>query len=75
MTNTLSELEAKLAYYRQHDCSYDEHEAGCPVCGDIEQIEHELSRLQDAWPSGTSYPDTAHKSENRQPGAVKDSRQ
>lgn len=44
---TLEELQAILDRYKPHDHSYDEREGGdCPVCEDIDQIEHEISLIQ-----------------------------
>jgi len=42
----LAALKEKLAKYKRHECSFDDHEASCPVCGDIEQIEWEIEMLQ-----------------------------
>ena len=39
---TVAELERLLTEYRQHECSDDEWERGCPVCNDIDGLEHEL---------------------------------
>jgi hypothetical protein len=42
---TLEELKRKLESMRGHEHSYDEQEDGCPVCGDMDQIEHEIDLL------------------------------
>ena len=41
----IAQLKAKIADYKPHTCYGDDHEAGCPVCADIDQMEHELSLL------------------------------
>lgn len=45
---SVEELRAKLAEYRRHECSEDEHEGGeCPVCNDIAGIVHEIRLATD----------------------------
>ena len=43
---SLEELDNLLAEYKTHKCSVDEREGGCPVCADIDQIEHEISLVR-----------------------------
>jgi len=52
---TPHEVAIRLSRYRNHKCSYDERENGCPICGDIENMENELQWLleQDAIPEVT----------------------
>ncbi len=50
---TREQLQQLIAEYRQHTCSYDEHEDGCPVCNDIDSLEHELSLIP--LPRGHAY--------------------
>ncbi len=35
-TKRIAQLRELIPQYKQHECSYDEHEAGCPVCNDID---------------------------------------
>lgn len=41
-----AELAKRIADAKKHECSYDEREGGCPVCGDIDAMEHELILLR-----------------------------
>ena len=45
-TKRIAQLRELIPQYKQHECSYDEHEAGCPVCNDIDCFENELTYLE-----------------------------
>ena len=42
----IARLKTLIPQYREHECSYDEHEAGCPVCNDLNCFESELIYLE-----------------------------
>ncbi len=51
---TREELQQLIAEYKRHTCSCDEREGGeCPVCNDIDSLEHELSLIP--LPRGHAY--------------------
>jgi hypothetical protein len=45
-TKRIAQLRELIPQYKQHECSYDEREADCPVCNDIDCFENELARRE-----------------------------